>query len=191
MCHKWKSHDVWFLRYGARQTDVFVILGHFLPFTQLTTWKNQNFENMKKTGISSFYTCERQMKIIWCMVPETWSTTDNFLTFYPHPPNNVENQKLEKMPGDTIILHLCSKTHNHMLYCSWDMARDGCNFYFSFWDIFCPFTKQPKKSKFWEHEKNACRYHHFTHVYQKLWSHNVHFLWNGVRQMNGWTEKVT
>ena len=34
------------------------------------------------------------------MVPETWSTTDNFLTFYPHPPNNVENQKLEKMPGD-------------------------------------------------------------------------------------------
>ena len=26
-----------------------------------------------------------------------------------------------------------------MLYCSWDMARDRCN-YFSFWTIFCPFT---------------------------------------------------
>ena len=26
-----------------------------------------------------------------------------------------------------------------MLYCSWDMACDGCN-YFSFWAIFCPFT---------------------------------------------------
>ena len=26
-----------------------------------------------------------------------------------------------------------------MLYCSWDMVRDRCN-YFSFWTIFCPFT---------------------------------------------------
>ena len=27
-----------------------------------------------------------------------------------------------------------------MLYCSWDMVRDRCNCYFSFWAIFCPFT---------------------------------------------------
>ena len=27
-----------------------------------------------------------------------------------------------------------------MLYCSWDIARDGCKLYFSFWAIFCPFT---------------------------------------------------
>ena len=34
-----------------------------------------------------------------------------------------------------------------MLYYSWDMARDGCN-YFSFWAIFCTFTpQQPEKSK--------------------------------------------
>ena len=26
-----------------------------------------------------------------------------------------------------------------MLYCFWDIAHDGCN-YFSFWPIFCPFT---------------------------------------------------
>ena len=24
-----------------------------------------------------------------------------------------------------------------MLYCSWDMVCDGCNFYLLFWDIFC------------------------------------------------------
>ena len=32
------------------------------------------------------------------------------------------------------------KTSDYMLYCSWDMARDGCNCCFSFWAIFCPFT---------------------------------------------------
>ena len=38
-----------------------------------------------------------------------------------------------------------------MLYCSWDMARDRCNFYFSFWDIFCPLTaRKIKMSKKWK-----------------------------------------
>ena len=35
---------------------------------------------------------------------------------------------------------MCTKNHDHMLYCSLDMAHDGYNFYFSFWGIFCPFT---------------------------------------------------
>ena len=34
----------------------------------------------------------------------------------------------------------CTKNHDHMLYCSWDMTCDRCNCYFSFWAIFCPFT---------------------------------------------------
>ena len=51
--------------------------------------------------------------------------------------------------GDSIILHKCTTNHDHMLYSSWDMAHDGCNCYFSFWAIFCPFTShQPKKWKF-------------------------------------------
>ena len=29
---KSKSYDVWFLRYGARETEFFLILDHFLPF---------------------------------------------------------------------------------------------------------------------------------------------------------------
>ena len=65
----------------------------------------------------------------------------HFLPFYP--PNSPKNQNLKKrkknMPRDIIILHNCTKNHDHMLYCSWDMARDGCN-YFSFWAIFCLFT---------------------------------------------------
>ena len=41
--------DLWFLRYGAWQTEVFVILDSFLPFYPSNNLKNQNFEKMKKT----------------------------------------------------------------------------------------------------------------------------------------------
>ena len=63
-----RSYDVWFLRYGARQTDAFVILGHFLTFDLCNNPKNKNFEKMKK------------------------------------------------MPGYIIILHLCIINDNHMMY---------------------------------------------------------------------------
>ena len=41
-----------------------------------------------------------------------------------------------------IILHKCTKNHDHMLYCCQVIAHDRCNGYFSFWAIFCPFTAQ-------------------------------------------------
>ena len=37
--HKWQSYDVWFLRYGAWQTEFFVILDNFLPIYPLKTQK--------------------------------------------------------------------------------------------------------------------------------------------------------
>ena len=58
---------------------------------------------------------------------------------------------MKKIPGHFIILHKCTKDHDHMLYCSWDMTRDGCNCYFSFWPIFLPFyyCNRPKISLFY------------------------------------------
>ena len=49
--------------------------------------------------------------------------------------------------------------------------------------IFCHFGPffallphyQPEKSKFWKNKKNPWRYH-FTHAYQKSWSHTILFL---------------
>ena len=35
---------------------------------------------------------------------------------------------------------MCTKNYDQMMYGSWDMVRDRCNCYFSFWAIFCPFT---------------------------------------------------
>ena len=46
--HKLQSYDVWFLRYGARQTEFFLILDNFLPFYPTKTPKYQNFEKMRK-----------------------------------------------------------------------------------------------------------------------------------------------
>ena len=83
------------------------------------------------------------------MVPEIWSATDRIVChvglFLPtYPPNNVENQNFEKMnkiPGDIIILYICTINENHMMYCmflrygAWQME-----FLFSFWTVFCPFA---------------------------------------------------
>ena len=79
--------------------------------------------------------------IIYYTFPEIWQMADvklifilgYFLHFYPI--NRLKNQKFLKVkkttPGDIIILHRCTNNHDHMLYCSWDMVHDGCN-YFSF-----------------------------------------------------------
>ena len=60
---------------------------------------------------------------------------DKLLPFYL--PNSLENKNMKKKnPGNIIILHKCTKNHDLMLYCSWDMVCAGCNCYFSFWAIF-------------------------------------------------------
>ena len=67
-----------------------------------------------------------------------------FFAFYP--PNSLKNEnfkKTKKTPGYVIILQNCTKNYDHTVYCSWDMAHDRCNCYFSFWAIFCPFTPPP------------------------------------------------
>ena len=32
---------------------------------------------------------------------------------------------MKKMPGDIIILHLCTTNYDHMMFGSWDMLHDG------------------------------------------------------------------
>ena len=38
--HKWRSYDTWFLKYKVQQTEIFNILGHFLPFQPLDNLEN-------------------------------------------------------------------------------------------------------------------------------------------------------
>ena len=144
--HKWRSYDMWFLKYEVQQTEFFVILGHFLPFYVLTTkfWKNE-----KKTWRYYHFTHVYhtwQSYDVWFLRYGAWRTIffvilDRFLPFYP--PNNPKNktfEKVKKNPDDAIILHESTKNHDHMLHYSWDTMHDRCNSYFLFWTIFHPFT---------------------------------------------------
>ena len=148
---KSQSYDVQFPRFGVRQTEFFVILGHFLLFYHSQPPKNQNFEKKWEIflEILSFYT-------YMCTINEdhmiygSWNIRCNrqkFLSFWaifcPFSPLTTWKIKILKLKktttGDIIILHICTKNDNHMMYGSWDMERDRQNF-LSFWTIFCPFT---------------------------------------------------
>ena len=78
---------------------------------------------------------------------------DCFLAFYSS--NNLKNQNFENR-GKKIAWRYHHFTqvyqmimNDHILHCSWDTTNDGCNFYFSFWDIFAlsntpPLLNKPK-----------------------------------------------
>ena len=118
---------------------MFVILSHFLPFYPTNKSKNQNFEKMINFVKLSFYICLPRMTIIWCMVPEIWSTTGKiFSHFGPFFVLLLKNQNFEKKrkPG-VIILPLCTTNDNHMmLYGSLDISYNGQGYLGS---IFCHF----------------------------------------------------
>ena len=84
---------------------------------------------------------------------------------------------MKKIPGDIIILHLCTKSEG-----SRDMECDGQKF-MSFWD-FCPSSPltAPRKSKFWINEKNIWRYTCVPQMetiwcmVREIWSVTGHFL---------------
>ena len=73
--------------------------------------------------------CNRQIFVI----------LGHFLPFYPLTARKIKiKNNPKKSPRDIIILHMCTKNYDQMMYGSWDMVCDGCN-YFSFWAIFCHF----------------------------------------------------
>ena len=120
-----------------------VILGHFLPFEPCNNPKKIRFwKNKKLLEILSFWT------IVWCMVPEIWSTTDRIFLildhFLPPPlpwqPKELKFWKNEKF-WDIIILQKCTINDNHMIYIYIFLYfHIIIIFFLSSWAIFCPFT---------------------------------------------------
>ena len=117
--------------------------------------KNENFKTTKKNiwrsskspQILSFYTIVPKIMItcyIYCSRDMASVRCNCYFSFWaifcPFTPQRNQNfKKLKTNPGDIIILQKCTKNHDLMLYCSWDMACDKCIF-LSFWAISCPFT---------------------------------------------------
>ena len=75
---KWKSYNIWFLRYEVWQTKILLFWVIFLPFYPTNNSKNQNLEKMKKKilEILPFYTGPPKIMIICYTVPEILHKTD-------------------------------------------------------------------------------------------------------------------
>ena len=156
-------YDVQFLRQGVWQTG----LGTFEwllpihppnpPSPPPKKNKTQKFEKNERNCRYQCYVCVPKVTITWCTVPELRSEMDiifchfrPFLPFYPlNNPGNQDFKIWKKAPGDVIILHLCTKNQDHVIYASWDMECDRQN-YLSFWAIFCPFTPLTTRNYPWQ-----------------------------------------
>ena len=96
---------------------------------------------------------------------------------------------MKKMPGDVIILHKCTKNHDHMLYCLWDIVCD--RYYFSFWAIFCPFTPlTTEKIKILKKWKKRPGESIISQLCTKNYDQMMYSSWDMVcnRWTDGWTD---
>ena len=110
-----------------------------------------------------------------------------------HPPSSPKNENIKKMKINTWRYHhftlMYQKSWSYRLYCSWDMAHDGCNWYFLFWAIFCHFTplaagKMKMSKKIKKHLKISSFYTSVPKIMIR-WC-TVRFLRYGGQQADGW-----
>ena len=147
--------------------DLIVIFHFRLFFTLLPPQqpKKSKFWKSEKTpgGFIILQKCtknhDHMLHHSWDMVCDRCNYFSFCAIFCPFTAQKNQNfTKMKKIPGDIIISHKCTKTYDQMMYGSWDMVHDRCNWYFSFWAILC------SNQNFEKNEKMARRYHHFTYV---------------------------
>ena len=105
---------------------------NFLSFwTIFANRKNSILKKWKKR------TSVPLMIITWCMVPEIMSLMDKyflsfltvFCSFTPLTTQKIKLlKKMKKLPGDIVILHMCTINDNNMMYVSWNMECDRQTF---------------------------------------------------------------
>ena len=124
-----QSYDVWFLRCRVKQTEFFVVVDHFLPFYPPNNLKIKILKKQKilSGDIIILYMHHKWESYIWFLRYGAQQTKffvilDHFLPF--SSTNNPKNKKLEKIEKKNregiIILHKCTKNHDHKLHCSCD-----------------------------------------------------------------------
>ena len=105
--HKLQSYDVGFLRYEVQQTEIFVILDHFLPFCP----SPKNFWKTEKHAWRWHFTQVPKIMMICYTVPVIQHVRDIIfifqltLIFAVYHPNNPKNQSFEKWKKCCGIYH--------------------------------------------------------------------------------------
>ena len=99
--------------------EIWLFWAIFFPFTPLTVWKMKISKKwIKLLEILSFYTSVPKIITLWYSVRETWRVTDVIVIFHVglflpfYLPKKWKFQKNEKVPGDIIILHKCTKNYD-------------------------------------------------------------------------------
>ena len=114
-------HDSWDMKCNRQIFLSFWAI--FCPFTTITTQTIKTLTNWKKRlDISSFYTGVPKIMITGNTVPDIWHMMDCYFSFWAIfcPSTTLTAQKIKilkkmtKMPGDIIILHNCTKNHDHI-----------------------------------------------------------------------------
>ena len=114
-----------------------------------------------------------------------WGTPQIFLLLLYGLRKTWKIRILKKKNADVIILHMCTKSYNHMKYSSWDTELDRIfsvilGYFLSFYP---PTPYQPRKPKFWKNETSIWRCHPFKLVQQKIRSYDVYLLRHAVRHI--------
>ena len=119
--HKWRSYDIWFLKYKVQQTDIFTILGHFFvcPFSPLIE-KSKFYHWEKALGdIIILLMCTKYDNLMTYGSWDIERNRHNFLSFgtilCPFTQKIKILKKMKKMLGDITILHKWGINDNHMI----------------------------------------------------------------------------
>ena len=141
----------------------------------------------KRLEISSFYAYVPKIMIICSTVPEIYVCDKCNCYFFfwaiccPFTFLTAQKMKISKKWKKTQEISSFYTTVSKIMIIGypapeiWHVTHAILIFHFGIFFAFLP-PKLTKKSKFQKNEKTAWRYHHFTHLYQKLWLDNVWFL---------------
>ena len=186
MYQKSRSYHVRFLRYKVQRTELFVILGHRLPFDPPNNPKNQNFEKIKKNASRYYH---------FPLVYHKWRYA-SFLRFRARQTENPGKSNFEKNEKNS--WRYCHFTHeyhkwrtineDHMMYDS-EILSQSDKIFTRFGPFFTHLPSaspahpwQPRESKFWKNIKNTWRYHHFTQLHHKWQSNDLWLIRYEVQQ---------
>ena len=116
--------------YWVLQIEFFVILVHFLPFYPPNNPKNQNFIKMKKYSgnIIILHKCtindNHMMYGSWVMKGDRQNFLSFWTAFCPFTILTIWKLKIFKNSKKGLEISSFYIFHDHMLYCSLDMARN-------------------------------------------------------------------
>ena len=124
------------------ETEFFVILSHFLPFS----WKSK-FWKIEMPGDSILlHMCtineNHMMYDSWNIRHDRQDFLSFWAIFYPSihfflATIKIKISKIEKTPGDIIMLHICTINNNQIMYYHvWFLRHGVWHNFLSFWTVF-------------------------------------------------------